>query len=108
MGECLLLLQDNRGGQDDFEDLGGYVEHIRKLHPGAPLPAVYVADGILDDARIKRGDLSDDVFFRVLSEGEVSDEWGEYGAGWDAGRWHTYRAENEPRFDAVAEQAFRK
>ena len=27
---------------------------------------------------------------------------------WDAGRWHTYRAENEPRFDAVAEQAFRK
>lgn len=27
---------------------------------------------------------------------------------WDAGRWHTYRAENEPRFDGVAEQAFRK
>jgi len=27
---------------------------------------------------------------------------------WDAGRWHTYRAENEPRFDAVAERAFRK
>jgi hypothetical protein len=68
------------------EVLGGYVDHVRKLHPEAPLPAVYVADGILDDARVKREDLGDDVFFRVLSEGEVSDEWGEYGAGWDAAR----------------------
>src|SRR5262249_13213067 len=51
-------------------------------------------DGILDDARVKRTDLGDEVFFRVLSEGEVGDEWGEYGAGWDA-----------PRFDAALASA---
>lgn len=27
---------------------------------------------------------------------------------WDAGRWERYLSENAPRFDAIAEQAFRK
>src|SRR6266540_4302403 len=88
-GKRFLLVPYHFIGKTSMEQvvLGGYVEHIRKIHPEATLPAVYVADGILEDARLKRTDLGDDVFFRVLSEGEVADEWGEYGAGWDAARF---------------------
>jgi hypothetical protein len=88
-GKRFLLVPYHFVGKSSMEQevLGGYVEHVRKLHPEAPLPAVYVADGILEDARDKRRDLGDEVFFRVLSEGEVADEWGEYGAGWDAARF---------------------
>jgi hypothetical protein len=87
-GRRFLLVPFHFVGKSSMEQevLGGYVEYIRKVHPEAPLPAVYVADGILDDARAKRLDLGD-VFFRVLSEGEVADEWGEYGTGWDGARF---------------------
>ena len=88
-GRRFLLVPNHFVGKSSMEQevLGGYVEHIRKLHPDAPLPAVYVADGILDDARTKRTELGDDAFFRVLSEGAVADEWGDYGAGWDPARF---------------------
>ncbi len=88
-GKRFLLVPYHFVGKSSMEQevLGGYVEHIRALHPQALLPPVYVADGILDDARFKRRDLGDEVFFRVLSEGEAADEWGEYGAGWDAARF---------------------
>lgn len=69
------------------EVLGGYVDHVRRLHPDAHLPAVYVAHGILEEATNKRRDQGDDVFFRILSEGEVADEWGDYGAAWDPRRF---------------------
>lgn len=88
-GRNFLLVPFHFVGKSSMEQeiLGGYVEYVSKLHPEAPLPAVYVSDGILDDARTKRTELGDEVFFRVLSEGEVADEWGDYGAGWDADRF---------------------
>lgn len=88
-GKRFLLVPYHFIGKTSIEQvvLGGYVSHIRALHPEASLPPVYVADGILDDARHKRVDLGDDVFFRVLSEGEVADEWGDYGTGWDPDRF---------------------
>jgi hypothetical protein len=90
-GRNFLLVPYHFVGKSSMEQevLGGYVEHLRKLHPDAPLPAVYVSDGILEDARTKRDELGDDVFFRVLSEGEIADEWGDYGAGWEATRFET-------------------
>lgn len=88
-GRRFLLVPYQAVGADSLEQivLGGYVEHLRELHPDAPLPAVYVADGILEDARTKREQLGDDVFFRILSEGDTADEWGDYGAGWDSDRF---------------------
>lgn len=88
-GRKFLLVPFHFVGKASMEQeiLGGYVEHVRKLHPEAPLPAVYVADGILDEAQHKRRDQGDEVFFRILSEGEVADEWGDYGAAWDAARF---------------------
>ena len=88
-GRKFLLVPFHFVGAESIEQviLGGYVEHIRELHPGVALPPVYVADGILADARNKRAQLGDDVFFRVLGEGEAADEWGDYGTGWDADRF---------------------
>jgi hypothetical protein len=90
-GRKFLLVPYHFVGKTSMEQavLGGYVEHVRKLHPGAPLPSVYVADGILDEAKNKRRDQGDETFFRILSEGETADEWGDYGATWDAGRFET-------------------
>jgi hypothetical protein len=88
-GKRFLLVPFRFVGRSSMEQeiLGGYVSHIQRLHPGKPLPAVYVADGVLDDAKTKRSELGDEVFFRVLSEGEAEDEWGDFGGGWDAPRF---------------------
>ena len=88
-GRRFLLVPYQAVGASSLEQivLGGYVEHVRALHPDSPPPAVYVADGILADARIKLGELGDETFFRLLSEGDTADEWGTYGAEWDAARF---------------------
>lgn len=94
-GRKFLLVPYQAVGADSLEQivLGGYVEHLRSLHPDASLPAVYVADGILDDAHLKRTELGDEPFFRILSEGDTADEWGDYGAGWDADRFESAQAQ---------------
>src|SRR6516225_4531167 len=43
--------------------LGGYVDHVMQLHPGSPLPGVYLADAIFTDARKHREALGDEKFF---------------------------------------------
>ena len=63
----------------DSAILGGYVAHVRKLHPDAVLPAVYVDDELLDDARELRARLGDEKFIAELPAGD--DEWGT--PGWD-------------------------
>ena len=56
--------------------LGGYVDHVRKLMPGAPLPVVYRDEGLLADARDLRVSLGDEKFIAGLP-GDPDDEWGE-------------------------------
>jgi hypothetical protein len=56
--------------------LGGYVDHVRKLHPGRPLPVVYRDDMLLADARDLRATLGDDRFIGGLPGDE------EWGAAW--------------------------
>ena len=61
--------------------LGGYVDHVRKVMPGAPLPVVYRDEGLLADARDLRVSLGDEKFIAGLP-GDPDDEWGE--APWSA------------------------
>ncbi|MCO5994768.1 hypothetical protein [Actinoallomurus rhizosphaericola] len=61
--------------------LGGYVDHVRRIAPGKPLPAVYRDDELLADARDLRATIGDEAFMGGLP---ADDEWGE--AGWDAAR----------------------
>ena len=50
---------------------GGYVEHVSELHPDAPLPGVYLADEIFENARKHRNSLGDEKFFNELNQGKT-------------------------------------
>src|SRR5664279_5567919 len=64
-------------GAKSLEDalFGGYLRQLRELHPGAPLPAVHISDGILADAENLRRDLRDDRFFSRLNGDSADDKW---------------------------------
>lgn len=75
----------------------GYVEQVRQLHPGAPLPAVHTSDDLLVDAENRRQQVGDEEFFKGLNGGDASeaaDAWsGLLGAGtWNAESYHAARA----------------
>ena len=75
-------------GARDVESaiLGGYAEHVRRVHARAPIPAFYLGERLFEDARGLRTRLGDDAFFRQLNEGkqDAGDGWGDLGAAWDA------------------------
>lgn len=68
--------------------LGQYAEHVRKLHPDAPVPGFYVAESLFEDARNLRTTLGEAEFFDRLNEGHVAtggSGWGKIAGG--QGRW---------------------
>jgi hypothetical protein len=91
-GKRFLLVPYHMVGAESMEAgvLGGYVEHVRKLHPQAPLPGVYLDEALLADAKKLRESMGDDVFFANLGGGGGDDGFGDL-----AGRW------GAPRFDAA-------
>lgn len=93
-GRQFLLVPYQAVGANSLEQvvLGGYVDYVARLHPEAPLPAVYQADGIVNDAVIKRGELGDEAFFALMNTQDQADEWGDYGSGWDAARFEAATA----------------
>jgi hypothetical protein len=79
-------------GAHDMESgiLGGYVDFIRHTHPQAPIPGVYLAEGLFQDAQALRARMGDAQFFTTLSEGKGgTGGWGDLEAGWDATRFET-------------------
>src|SRR5436190_4527147 len=63
--------------------LGHYVEHVRRLHPDAPLPGVFKADGLFADADRLRTQIGDEAFFRQLNARvAASVGWGTVAEGW--------------------------
>ncbi|MFE6829187.1 phage resistance protein [Streptomyces sp. NPDC057690] len=87
-GKRFLLVPYHMLGAKALEQrvLGGYVTHVKKLHPDAPTPQVYRTDGLFDDIRANRSAYGDEAVIRGLGggsdvdEGE-EDEWGE-GFAW--------------------------
>jgi len=78
-------------GARDMESaiLGQYAEFVRKLHPTAPVPGFYLAEGLFGDAQRMREQIGDAAFFAKLNEGSAraSDSgggWGDMDTGWDA------------------------
>ncbi|MEV5570213.1 hypothetical protein AB0L06_09190 [Spirillospora sp. NPDC052269] len=61
--------------------LGKYVEHIRRLHPDAPIPQVYKTDALFEDIHRLRKSMGDEAVIRGLAatgdgdDGE--DDWGD-------------------------------
>ena len=77
-------------GAHDMESgiLGGYVEFMRRTQPDAPIPGVYRAEGLFQDAERLRSKMGNGGFFGTLSQGSSSQSgWGELEAGWDAERF---------------------
>jgi hypothetical protein len=66
--------------------LGRYAEYVRQLHPQAPVPGVYLAQSLFEDAASLRQELGDAAFFAKLNAGlpAKGGGWGKLAAGWDA------------------------
>ncbi len=89
-GKKFLLVPYHMIGSHDMESgiLGGYVDFIRRVHPDASIPGVYLAEGLFRDAENLRRQMGDDRFFDTLSGGApVDSEFGDVDRAWDAGRF---------------------
>ena len=89
-GKKFLLVPYHMIGAKDMESgiLGGYVDFIRRNHPDAPIPGVYLAQGLFQDAQGLRETMGDTDFFAKLSEGTTNDSgWGELEEGWTVERF---------------------
>ncbi len=63
--------------------LGGYVDHVRRLHAEAPWPGVYLAEDLFADARRYRENVGDEKFFALLgSGGDSGSKWGKRAQAW--------------------------
>ena len=92
-GKKFLLVPYHMIGARDMASaiLGGYADLVRTLHPDAPHPGVYRAEGIIGSAQKLRATMGDGPFFGALSTGAgvVEDGWGDMAKGWDAGTFDT-------------------
>ncbi len=89
-GKKFLLVPYHMIAAHDVESgiLGGYVDFVRRVHPDAPIPGVYLAEGLFKDASALRQRMGDDAFFAALSEGASADsDFGDVDSGWDAARF---------------------
>ena len=70
--------------------LGGYASYIERNHPDAPTPAIYRAEGLLQNAEQLRAKMGDAIFFEGLNEKKIipiGGGWGTINARWDAVRY---------------------
>ena len=91
-GKKFLLVPYHMIGAHDMESgiLGGYVEFIRRTHPQAAIPGVYLAEGLFRDAQALCETLGETKFFEKLNEGANSGGgWGDLDSSWDAARFET-------------------
>ena len=67
-GKKFLLVPYHMLGQDSLEQalFGQYITHVKRLHPQAPLPAVFVSEPILQQAESLRTTMGDDKFLPAL------------------------------------------
>lgn len=90
-GRDVLLLTHHMIGARSLEAavFGGYVTHCREHHPTAPIPPLYLAGPIFDNAARLRETMGDDVFLAELNAaaGDDASDFGDLGAAWDA---HSY------------------
>jgi len=88
-GRKFLLVPYHMVGARDMESavLGQYADHVRRLHPAAPIPGFYQAEGLFRDAVDLRLQIGDEAFFSRLnsvSSGGGAGGWGALEGGWTA------------------------
>jgi hypothetical protein len=94
-GKKFLLVPYHMIGAHSMESgvFGGYVDFIRRTHPQAPVPGVFLAERLFEDARHLRQTMGDGPFFERLNAaqggGAAGGGWGELGSAWDAARFES-------------------
>lgn len=90
-GKKFLLVPYHLIGAHSMESgiLGGYVDFIRRTHPTSPIPGVFLAEKLFDDARHLRDTMGHEPFFSRLNaaHGPGGSGWGELESAWDATRF---------------------
>ena len=84
-GRKFLLVPFHMIGSRSMEQgiLGQYANYVRQLHPNAPIPGIYLAESLFEDAKSLRADMGDAVFFQKLNQNKgTSGGWGGISAGW--------------------------
>ena len=75
-------------GARDVESaiLGGYAEHVRRLHPRGADPRLLPRRAPVPRRAGMRAQFGDAAFFQQLNEGkqDAGDGWGDLGAAWNA------------------------
>jgi hypothetical protein len=82
-----LMVPFHMIGARDVESavLGGYAEHVRRIHPEAPVPGFYLGERLFEDAKGQRAHYGDDAFFARLNQRASADSgWGDLDDSWDA------------------------
>lgn len=93
-GKRFLLVPYHMLGANDMESaiLGGYADHVRRLHPEAALPGVYLAEELLDNAESHRARFGDEGFFAALNEAPGSGrKLGKLRRSWDPETYESAR-----------------
>ncbi len=94
-GKKFLLVPYHMIGAHSMESgvFGGYVDFIRRTHPDAPIPGVFLAERLFDDARHLRQTMGDGPFFDRLNAGpgggQAGNRWGDLESAWDAARFES-------------------
>jgi hypothetical protein len=103
-GKKFLLVPYHLIGAHSMESgvFGGYVDFIRRTRPQAPVPGVFLAERLFEDARHLRQTMGDGPFFDRLNrstgispvqtgtdETPVLRSWGELETAWDAARFES-------------------
>ena len=87
-----LMVPFHMIGARDVESavLGGYAEHVRRIHPEAPVPGFYLGERLFEDAKAQRAHYGDDAFFARLNQRANADSgWGDLDDSWDAGSFES-------------------
>ncbi|MDE8345040.1 MAG: phage resistance protein [Acidocella sp.] len=89
-GKKFLLVPFHMIGSRSMEQgiLGQYANYVRQLHPDAPIPGIYLAESLFEDAISLRTDMGDDGFFQKLNQTKnAGGGWGSMAAGWTGARF---------------------
>lgn len=63
-----LMVPFHMIGARDVESavLGGYAEHVRRIHPEAPVPGFYLGERLFEDAKGQRAHYGDEAFLSLI------------------------------------------
>lgn len=81
--------------------LGGYVDYVQEHHAGCPLPGVYLADEIFENAKQYRERLGDEKFFEDLNRSKDSTTKDTNDTKRAVSGWGKLEGWNAARFDAA-------